>query len=152
MSAPVERGLALPQGGAWLRFLLALAAVGVLMICWRDTSVSALVFVQIAMASAMVVGVVWNPDSLWPAGLISLAIGIRLFDGAAVVDSDLLWLIVLIPLVHQLAAVAGAIPARAELSLAALLPSAMRYVTAVLVTVLLVLFVVVTGLAPFQSG
>ncbi|MTD14173.1 hypothetical protein GIS00_09470 [Nakamurella sp. YIM 132087] len=143
------RAVVLPQGGAWLRGFVLLAAAGLMAVSWVDTPVTGIAWLQGLAMAGLVIAAAAAPDSIAPLLVLLAAGGLRLFFGSAVLDGQLIWLVVLVPLVHVLAALAAVVPVRAELRAVALLPSAVRYAAAVLLTVVIMLLAIATGIVAY---
>ncbi len=149
MTAPTARPAALlPSGGAWLRVLLVTATIGMCFAAWIPTDMVAQRVLQIGLMTLATLLVMAQPGSALVLFVLAAVLADRIFFGSAVLDGQLVALAVLVPLVHQLAALAAAVPLRSTLRISALLPTAMRYVGATLIT-LIVLIVAGLSVAPF---
>lgn len=130
-------GLAvLPGGGGWLRIVLAVACALTMLELWIPGQAGGQVFLQLLLMIGLCLWVVVRPGSAAPAVLLISALCVRIFAGAAVLDGSLIALVVLLPLVHQVAAISAVVPLRSNVYWAAVLPTAVRYLGAVLTTVL----------------
>ena len=130
------RTAVLPSGGAWLRIVLTAACVLVMVNLFVHGQQGGQIFLQWAIAVFMTIWVVLRPASTAPAVLLLLTLVVRVFLAQPVLDGRLIALVLLLPLVHQLCARATVVPMRSAAAWPALIPSAARYLGAVLVTVL----------------
>jgi hypothetical protein len=140
----------LPSGGAWLRLLLFAATLGLGALAWRPTPVGALGWLEAGVVVALALACALRPDSAVPLVVLGAAITVRIFGGAAVLDGNLLGLVVCVPLVHQVAALAAVVPPTADLRLRAVLPSAIRWTVSVLASLAVLGLGVATGLLAFD--
>ncbi len=131
----------IPSGGAWLRLLLGLSVAGLAVTVWAPTPQTVEFWLQLLLDVVLGCWAVARPGGSSALVVLIAAIGARAWGGTAVLDARLIALLLLVPLVHQLAALAAVIPPRAVLRPAALLPTAMRLIGALLVTVLILLLV-----------
>ncbi len=128
------RGL-VPGGGGWLRIALAVATAATLAVLWVPGLHGEELFIQIAAGATVLLWVVLRPGSAAPTLLLVGALCLRIFSGHPTLDGSLIGMTVLLPLVHQLAALAVVVPVGANVEWAALLPTAVRYLGAVTATV-----------------
>ena len=132
LTAPAR---ALPSGGAWLRIVLLLACVLVMMNLFVHGQQGGQIVLQWIVAVFMTLWVVRRPGSSAPVVLLLLALVVRIFLATPVLDGRLIALVLLLPLVHQLSALAAVVPLRSAVQWPALMPSIVRYLGAGLVTV-----------------
>ncbi len=140
MNAPtVTPPAVLPSGGAWLRVFLALAWTALCLVAWVPTDLSPAVWAQVGAMVILGLWLVSQPGS--PVVLFALAavFADRIFSGQPGVDAQLIGLAICLPLVHQIAALAAMVPPRSSLQWSALLPTTIRYVGSVLITVVVLL-------------
>ena len=130
---PVEAAL-LPGGGSWLRIVLALVALLTMFELWVPGQAGGQIFLQAVLMASIGVGLVLRPGSAAPAILLIGALCLRIFLGRPELDGSLVALVVLLPAVHQLAALAAVVPVRSDVYWSALLPTALRYLGAVSAT------------------
>jgi hypothetical protein len=136
MTRPGVRAAVLPSGGAWLRILLTLASAFTTADLFVHGQEGGQIFLQWLIAVSLTLWVVMRPGSSGPVVLILLALVMQIFYGSAQLDGRLVSLVVLLPLVHQLSALAAVIPLRSAVQWPALAPTAIRYIGVVFVTVL----------------
>ena len=140
MSAPaVAPPAVLPSGGAWLRVFLTLAWVGLCVIAWVPTVLTPIVWAQVGAMVLLGLWLVSQPGSAVVLFALAAVFADRIFAGSARLDGQLIALAVFVPLVHQLAAMAAMVPPRSSLRWSALLPTTIRYVGSVLITVLVLM-------------
>ena len=125
----------LPSGGGWLRIALAIACTLTMTVLFVHGQQGGQIFLQWLLAVALTLWVVVRPGSSAPVVLILLAVVMRIFFGNAVLDGRLIALVVLLPFLHQLSALATVVPVRSAVQWPALFPTIVRYLGAVLVTV-----------------
>lgn len=130
------RPAVLPGGGGWLRIMLATAYLLVVVTLWVPDSEGVSRVVKLGVVAVLGFALVVRPGSAAAAMVIFGALAIRVLTGDPVLDGSLIGLIVLLPLVHQLAALGAAVPVPSNVYLTALRPTALRYVGSVLATVL----------------
>ena len=130
------RAPVLPSGGAWVRIALTAACALVMVNLFVHGQQGGQIFLQWAIAVFMTLWVVLRPASPAPAVLLLLTLVVRIFLAEPVLDGRLIALVLLLPLVHQLCALATVVPMRSAAAWPALIPSVARYLGAVLVTVL----------------
>ncbi|SDP03430.1 hypothetical protein SAMN04515671_2742 [Nakamurella panacisegetis] len=136
---PVQREvptLVLPSGGAWLRILLILACVLIMVNLFVHGQGGGQNFLQWTIAVSLTLWVAIRPASSAPVVLLLLTLVMQVFFGKAQLDGRLITLVLLLPLVHQLSALAAVVPLRSAVRWPALIPSVVRCLGAVLVTVL----------------
>ena len=126
----------LPGGGGWLRILLLLAGAAVLFSLWPAGRSGGQLFMEWAGAILLTGWLVFRPASAAPAVFIFGALCVRVFVEKAQLDGNLIALVLLLPLVHQLSALAAVVPLRANVELSALWPTFLRYLGASLATVI----------------
>lgn len=73
------------------------------------------------------VGTMLAPGSVWPLAVMIGVVLFRLEAGGPILDGMLMALVALLPLIHQLAGVCAAIPARSACHWSALRPAMIRY-------------------------
>ena len=139
--SPSARILGIPSGGVWLRLLLGVALIGLFRSTWLPPSSAQLRVAEIALDVVLGLWVVLRPGSAGVLIVLVAAMSVRAYVGQPTLDAQLVDLLLLIPVVHQLAALAAVIPPRAVLRPAVLLPTALRLGIALLVTVVIVLLV-----------
>jgi hypothetical protein len=125
----------LPGGGGWVRILLGVACALTMVALYVPKQAGGQVFLQWLLMVGIGLWVVMRPGSGGPVLLLIGALCVRIFLGKAQLDGQLIGLVLLLPLVHQLSALAAVIPLRGPVQWAALLPSMLRYLGAVLATV-----------------
>lgn len=133
MSRPVTT---IPGGGSWLRIALAMATVATLVVVWVPSQDSGQRVLELAVMAAVFLWLVYRPGSAAAVVLLIGALCLRISPGLPELDRSLIALTVLLPLVHQLAALCVVVPLRADVQWPALLPTAVRYVGVVTATVL----------------
>lgn len=106
-----------------------LAATGAVMVPAPAFDSSALVTVLLVAASA---GAALAPGSVLPLLVMLGAIAVRAATPGPALDAGLAVLVVLLPLIHQLAGVCAPIPPRSACRWRALRPAAVRYAIAVM--------------------
>lgn len=126
----------IPGGGSWLRFALAAATLATLLVVWVPGQSSEQNGLEFAAMAAVFLWLVTHPGSIAAVLLLTGALCLRIALGTPELDGSLVALTVLLPLVHQLAALCVAVPLRANVQWPALLPTAVRYVGVVTVTVI----------------
>lgn len=134
-STPDAASATLPGGGGWLRIALALACTLSMITVFVPGGSGGTNFLQWALMVGITSWVVARPGSGGPAVLLIGALVVRIFVGKAELDGRLIALVVLLPMVHQLAALAAVIPPRSTVRWDALTPTVLRYLGAVLATV-----------------
>lgn len=128
--AAVERARGVPGWG--LRVALAVtagAATAVAMAGRPDIGVASVAGIVMVL---LVLGTAAAPGSVVPLLLLIGLVIYRVLTPGPVVDATLAALVLLMPLIHQLAGVAAAVPARSLCHWRALRPAALRYLIAVL--------------------
>ena len=133
--AQVRGARLIPGGGSWLRIGLGLAGALVLFTLWPEAGSDGQRFMEWVAAVLLLLWLVLRPASAAPAVFVFGALALRLFVGKAQLDFELVALVLLLPLVHQLAALAAVVPPRADVQLTAVLPTFLRYTGAALATV-----------------
>ncbi len=130
-----DRTGVLPGGGSWLRIALALAGLTTMFALWVPGQAGGQVLLQVVVMASIELWLVARPGSAAPTVLLIGALCLRTFLGHPQLDASLIELVLLLPLVHQLASLSAVVPVRANVQLAALLPTVVRYFGAVLTTV-----------------
>lgn len=118
-----------------LHLLNATACAGVCIYVFMTISVAVPPLLLVLLLVALWFAAVIKPTSPAPLILILLAIVLRLFAvpvGAASLDGSVLLLTALLPVTHQLAALAAGIPATGKFEWSAVRPSVVRCVVTVL--------------------
>ena len=137
-----------PGGGTtgWvLRFGLAVVAAGAALIAMNGAPGSGVLSPAGIVMVALVAGTAFAPGTVLPLLLLIGLVVYRLLAPGPVLDPGLALLVLLVPLIHQLAGLAAAIPARSRCAWAVLRPPALRFAIAV-VPVQLALLVVAVAL------
>lgn len=129
-----------PGGGSWLRIALAVATLATLLVLWVPGQAGGQKVLQLTVMAGVFLWLVTRPGSAAAVVLLFGAVCLRISTGKPDLDGSLVALAVLLPLVHQLAALCVAVPLRANVQWPALLPTALRYVGVVTATVLGLLF------------
>ncbi len=132
---PADPVPVVPGGGSWLRIALALAGLSTMSALWVPGQAGGQVVLQVVLMAGVQWWLVARPGSSAPTVLLIGALCLRAFVGHPELDGSLIALVVLLPLVHQLAALSAVIPLRSNVHLEALLPTLVRYLGAVLTTV-----------------
>lgn len=135
MTAPANRAVVLAGGGSWLRIAVALAGLMTMGVLWVPGQAGGQVLLQVVVMSFVECWLVVRPGSAAPTVLLIGALCLRIFVGHPELDPSLIALVLLLPLVHQLAALSAVVPVRSNVQVAALLPTVVRYFGAVLTTV-----------------
>lgn len=135
-AARVGRVTTIPGGGSWLRIALALATLATLAVIWVPGQAEGQAVLELAVMAAVFLWLVARPGSAAAVVLMFGALCLRVSLGKPELDGSLVALTVLLPLVHQLAAVCVVVPLRANVQWPALLPTAVRYIGVVTATVL----------------
>jgi hypothetical protein len=125
-----------PGGGSWLRIALAVATLATLLVLWVPGQADGQEVLELTVMAGVFLWLVTRPGSAAAVVLLIGAVCLRISPGKPELDGSLVALTVLLPLVHQLAALCVAVPLRANVQWPALLPTALRYVGAVTATVL----------------
>ena len=133
---PDVRSLLLPGGGGWLRIALALACMLAMVTLFVPDRPGGTNFLQGVLMVGVTLWVVARPGSGGPVVLLIGALVLRIVLQKPELDLRLIALVVLLPLVHQLSALAAVIPLRSNVQPAAVIPTLLRYLGAVLMTVL----------------
>ncbi len=128
--------LVLPGGGGWLRIALAAACIATMVALWTPDLSGSQLFFQLLLMVGVGAWVVLRPGSAAPVLLLIGALSLRVFLGEPVLNGSLITLALLLPLVHQLSALSAVVPLRSNVYLSALLPTILRYLGAVLATLL----------------
>ena len=128
--------ITIPGGGSWLRMALALATFATLLVVWVPGQGSGQNGLELVVMAAVFLWLVARPGSAAAVVLLIGALCLRISPGKPELDGSLVALTVLLPLVHQLAALCVAVPLRADVQWPALLPTAVRYVGVMTATVL----------------
>lgn len=128
--------ITIPGGGSWLRIALAVATLATLLVVWVPGQGGGQEGLELAVMAVVFLWLVIRPGSAAAVVLLIGALCLRVSPGVPELDGSLVALTVLLPLVHQLAALSVAVPLRADVQWPALLPTALRYVGVVTVTVL----------------
>lgn len=147
LQAGRQRG-ALASSSLILHLSYAVAAAGVCIYVFLTMTVAVPPLVLVLLLVALWFTAVIKPDSLAPLILIVLAIVLRLFvvpAGAASLDGSVVLLAALLPVTHQLAALAAGIPASGKFEWSAVLPSVVRCVITVISVEVLVLLLLAFG-------
>lgn len=126
----------IPAGGAWLRIGLAAVVAALLVTSWIPPNPPALGWVQVGVMVVLGLATVCAPGTLGVTLLLGGVVTVRFITGEGRVDATLFVLAVLVPLCHQLAGLAAAVPVWSRLHLRALLPSLVRYLIVTVLTVL----------------
>ncbi len=126
----------IPGGGSWLRIGLAAATLATLLVVWVPGQGSGQEGLEVVVMAGLFLWLVARPGSAAAVVLLIGALCLRVSPGKPELDGSLVALTVLLPLVHQLAALCVAVPLRANVQWPALLPTAVRYVGVVTVTVI----------------
>ena len=135
----------IPGGGSWLRIALGLATIATFVVVYVPGRANGQAVLELALMAAVFLWLVARPGSAAALVLMFGALCLRVSPGRPELDGSLVALTVLLPLVHQLAALCGAVPLRANVQWPALLPTAVRYVGVVTATVLGLLLSSVLG-------
>ncbi len=133
---PPESGSLLPGGGGWLRIALAIACALTMTTLFVPDRVGGTNVLQWALMVGLTFWVVMRPGSGGPAVLLFGALVLRIVVGKPELDGRLISLVMLLPLVHQLSALAAVVPLDSAVRWRALTPTLLRYLGAVLVTVI----------------
>lgn len=134
-----------PSGGAWLRIALGIVVLTLAVIVWIPPSTPALGWLQVLIMVALGLVTVCAPGAIGVMLLIAAVAAARFVTGENRIDAELFGLAVLVPLVHQLAALAAVVPGRSRLQLRALLPSAVRFLIAAVLTLAALLIAQAVG-------
>lgn len=121
-----------PLSGLGLRLALlalAMAAAAVAMAGVPDVRVWSVVGVALI---GLVIGTASAPGTVLPLLFLLALVGYRLMGDGVAPDAGLFALVALMPAVHQLAGLCGAIPPQARFGLAVLRPAGLRWCVAVL--------------------
>ncbi|MEO7125195.1 MAG: hypothetical protein ABI382_06540 [Nakamurella sp.] len=102
----------------------------------------ALMEVLLVMAA---LGTALAPGSVLPLAVMIGVVAFRVASSGPVLDAALIALVALLPLIHQMAGVCAAIPARSTCYVSALRPAMIRYAIAVVPVELVVGIVLVFG-------
>ncbi len=117
----------LPGGGGWLRIALAVGCMLTTLSVWPDdVREPAGLFRAVALV-ALTVAVVARPGGHAPLVMMFLVLAVRVATGGEVLDAQLVELVVLLPLVNNLAALAAVVPVRSSVQWVSLLPTGMRW-------------------------
>lgn len=135
----------IPGGGSWLRIALGLATVATMVVVWVPGQADGQAVLELVVMAVLFSWLVARPGSAAAMVLMFGALCLRVSPGRPELDGSLVALTVLLPLVHQLAALCVVVPLRANVQWPALLPTAVRYVGVVTVTVLGLLLSSVLG-------
>ncbi len=136
MTSGEEVGAAvLPGGGSWLRIALAGSALLTMIVLWVPGQAGGQVTLQVVVMAAVGTWLVCLPGSAAATVLLVGALCLRLAVGHPELDGSLVALVVMLPLVHQLAALCAVVPLRSDVYVSALTPTLARYLGAVLATV-----------------
>ncbi|MET3804973.1 hypothetical protein ABIB25_001969 [Nakamurella sp. UYEF19] len=133
---PTVNRAVLPGGGSWLRIMLALTTALTMVVLWKEPEIETQVWMQLFLMVGVGLWVLMRPGSAASAVLLVGALTARVFLGHPQLDGSLIALVVLLPLVHQLAALSAVVPLRSNVQWAALMPTGLRYFGAVSATVL----------------
>lgn len=115
-----------------LRLVLGAAAVAAaLLVISSDSQARAPGVAQVLMVFAAAVAAL-APGTVVPLAVMVGLVLFRLAAGGPILDGTLVVLVALLPLIHQLAGAAAAIPARSKCRWTALRPAMIRYAIAVL--------------------
>ena len=125
-------GAVLPGGGSWLRIGLAASALLTMILLWIPGQAGGQVTLQFAVMAIVWTWLVFRPGSSAAAVLLVGALFLRAAVGHPELDGSLVALVVMLPLVHQLAALCAVVPLRSDVYVSALTPTAARYLGAVL--------------------
>lgn len=128
-------GVLVPGGGSWLRIGLAFAGLLTMVALWIPGQAGGQVALQIVVMAGIEGWLVARPGSAASTVLLIGALCLRTFLGRPELDGSLITLVMLLPLVHQLAALSTVVPLRSNVYLPALLPTLLRYLGAVLTTI-----------------
>ena len=140
-----RRPAVLPSGGAWLRLLLALSCAAAFTVSWIPPTNAALGWLELLGAVVLTVWPVIRPGSAAVMVVIAAVFAVRIFHGQPVLDRQLVMLVVLVPLIHYLAALAAVIPLRSGVQWVVFLPTGLRYTGSVLLTPAVLLAARITG-------
>ena len=128
--------ITVPGGGSWLRIALAAATLATLAVIWVPGQGGGQEGLEFVVMAAVFLWLVARPGSAAAVVLLIGALCLRVSPGKPELDGSLIALTILLPMVHQLAALCVAVPLRADVQWPALLPTAVRYVGAVTATVI----------------
>lgn len=128
------RAAVLPSGGAWLRILLVIVCALIMANLFVHGQQDGQILLQWSVAVGLTLWVVIKPGASAPVALILLAVLMRIFFASPVLDGRLIALVLVLPLAHQLSALAVVIPICSAVQWPALIPTLARYLGAVSAT------------------
>ncbi len=99
-----------PGGGSWLRIGLAFAGLLTMVVLWIPGQAGGQVALQIVVMAGVEGWLVARPGSAASTVLLIGALCLRTFLGRPELDGSLIALVMLLPLVHQLAALSTVVP------------------------------------------
>lgn len=121
-----------PIVAGWaLRLVLGAAAAGAIAVAMADVPDIGIISVAGVVMMLLVLGTALAPGTVVPLLLLIGLVIYRLLAEGPALDVALAVLVLLMPLIHQLAGIAAAIPPRSRCDWHALRPAAVRYLLAV---------------------
>lgn len=142
-----DAGSTVPSGipGWGLRLMLGAAASGATAVAMAAVPEIGVLSVAGVAMLLLVIGTAFAPGSVMPLLLLIGLVIYRLLETGPLLDVGLAVLVLLLPLIHQLAGIAGAIPPHSRCDWRVLRPAGLRYLMAVLpVEIALLVVAVVT--------